>query len=183
MDVLEGKNISPLPFELLLDRKEISRAVLDLGKRITDDYDQKELVIVGVLKGCIIFIADLIRDIKLPIELEFVSASSYRKGATQQEKVKTDGTQELNIIGKHVLLVEGVVDTGKTISTLMKELVKQKPASLEIVTLLDKPGSHRTKLNIKYKGFTIGNNFVIGYGLDNTQKYRNLPFIGKVVDK
>ena len=183
MDVLEGKNISPLPFELLLDRKEISKAVSELGKKITDDYDQKELVIVGVLKGCIIFLADLIRNIKLPLELEFVSAASYRKGTTQQKKVDTNGTNKLNISGKHVLLVEGVVDTGKTVSTLMKELVKQKPTSLEIVTLLDKPGSHRTKLNIKYKAFTIGNNFVIGYGLDNTQKYRNLPFIGKVVDK
>lgn len=183
MDVLEDSKASPLPFELLLDRKEISKAVIELGKKITNDYDQKELVIVGVLKGCIIFLSDLIRNIKLPLELEFVSAASYRKGTNQQAKVETAGANKINISGKHVLLVEGVVDTGKTVSTLIKELSKQKPASMEIVTLLNKPGSHRTKLDIKYKAFTIGNDFVIGYGLDNTQKYRNLPFIGKVVDK
>ncbi len=183
MDALDEKKIERMPFELLLDQKTIAKRVTELGKQITKDYSDKHIVFVGVLKGCVIFLSDLIRQIKLPLELEFVTAASYRKGKTQDEKVKLRGHNSFSISGKHVLIVEGVVDTGKTVTTLVKEFKKMEPESVEIVTLLDKPGSHRTKLEIKYKGFSIANDFVIGYGLDNTQKFRNLPFIGKVVDE
>lgn len=183
MSALSEKNIECKPFELLLDQKAIARRVTELGKEITADYKDKQPVLVGVLKGCIVFVADLIRCVKLPLELEFVSAASYRKGITREHEILYGGSVGIPLRGRHVLIVEGVVDTGRTVSRLIKQLAKQEPESIETVTLIDKPGSHRSKLNIKYKGFTLGNEFVIGFGLDNTQKYRNLPFIGRLIDE
>jgi hypoxanthine phosphoribosyltransferase len=113
----------------------------------------------------------------------FVSAASYRYGAKQEADISLGGDVDIQIKGRHVLLVEGVVDTARTVTTIMERLHKEEPASLEIVALLDKPGSHRSKVRLKYKGFTIGNEFVIGYGLDNTQRYRNLPFVGRMIER
>ena len=171
------------PFELLLNSKQIAQRVAELGEAITRDYAGKTLVLVGVLKGCAIFLADLMRRIKLPVELEFISAASYRKGIKREEDIVLGGGVEIPLKGRHVLLVEGVVDSARTASLIVGKLQKQEPASLEIVTLLDKPGSHRSRVSLKYKGFTIGNEFIIGYGLDNTQKYRNLPFVGRLIDR
>lgn len=154
-----------------------------MGAQITADYAGETPVLVGVLKGCAIFLADLMRTIKLPIELEFVSAASYRTGVRREEDVIIGGGFSIPMEGRHVLVVEGVVDSGKTVSLVTEKIRKMEPASLEIVTLLDKPQSHRVKVDVKYKGFSIGNDFVIGFGLDNTQKYRNLPFIGRLLDK
>lgn len=166
----------------MLDQTSIARKVAELGKQITADYEDKSPVMIGVLKGCIVFLADLMRQIKVPLELEFVSAASYRSGTTQAKEILFSSPVSIPLKGRNILLVEGVVDSGRTVVEVMKTLAKQEPASVEIVTLIDKPASHRTKLDIKYKCFTIGNEFVIGYGLDNTQKYRNLPFIGSVID-
>jgi hypoxanthine phosphoribosyltransferase len=178
-----ANKIRPLPFELLIDQKSIEKRVTELGKEITKDYAGETPVLLGALKGCIIFIADLMRHIKLPIELEFVSASSYRQGKKQDETFLLSGLTAIPLAGRHVLVVEGVVDSGKTIIEIIKTVKKQEPASIEIVTLVDKPANHRSKMSIKYKGFSLGNEFLIGYGLDNTQRYRNLPFIGKVVER
>ena len=175
--------IRPLPFELLLDQKTIEKRVAELGKEITKDYAGETPVLLGALKGCIIFVADLMRHIKLPIELEFISAASYRQGKKQEDMVMLSGLTSIPLVGRHILIVEGVVDSGKTIVEIIKTVKKQEPASVEIVTLVDKPANHRSKLSIKYKGFSLGNEFLIGYGLDNTQRYRNLPFIGKVVER
>jgi len=166
-----------------LDQARIARRIVELGKRITKDYAGLTPVIVGVLKGCIVFVADLMRAIKLPMELEFVSAASYHHGTKQQDKLVLSGQLPIPLKGRHVLVVEGVVDTGKTVSAILKQIRKLETASVDVVTLIDKPASHRTKLNIKYKGFSIGNDFVIGFGLDNTQRYRNLPFIGRVIEQ
>ena len=154
----------------------------ELGTEITADYAGKRLVLLGVLKGCVVFMTDLMREIDLLLEIEFITASSYKKGTKQEANLTISTVSTLSLTGKHVLIVEGIVDSGNTSVAIIKEIEKMEPASLEIVTLLDKPTSHRNKLDIKYKGFTIGNKFVIGYGLDNTQLYRNLPFIGKVAD-
>ncbi len=177
------KTLPQKPFELLLDQKQISKRIAELGAQITRDYAGEVPVIVGVLKGCIIFLADLVREIKLPIELEFVSAASYRKGAQREEDIIFSGGFSIPMTGRHVLVVEGVVDSGKTVHLVADKITALEPASLAVVTLLDKPGSHRAKVDIKYKGFTIGNEFVIGFGLDNTQKYRNLPFIGRLLER
>lgn len=167
---------------MLLDQATIEKRVTELGEEITRDYADHTVVLVGVLKGCVIFLADLMRHIKLPMELEFVSAASYRKGITQEEDIVMGGAIAVPLKDRHVLLVEGIIDSARTMSVVMGRLQKEAPASLEIVSLLDKPASHRTRIDIKYRGFTVGNEFVIGYGLDNTQRYRNLPFVGRLVD-
>lgn len=171
------------PFELLLDQETITRRIKEMGAEISRDYTYKNPVMIGVLKGCVVFLADLIRHVKLPLELEFISAASYRKGTTREKNISFSSAVPIPLKDRHVLIVEGVVDSGRTVSVIQKELIKQEPASLEFVTLINKPSSHRVKIDIKYTGFSLGNEFVIGYGLDNTQKYRNLPFIGKLIDE
>ena len=183
MNYTNAEKLGMKPFELLMDQDKIAHRVAELGKQITSDYASETPVFLGVLKGCLVFTADLIRRVKLPLELEFVSAASYREGTKQSKEVKFGGEVSIPLEGRHVLLVEGVVDSGKTISTILKHLKKKKPASVEVVTLIDKPTCHRVKLDIKYRGFTLGNDFVIGFGLDNTQKYRNLPFIGRLIEQ
>jgi hypoxanthine phosphoribosyltransferase len=180
--VLDKKG-SAQPFELLLDQQTIHRRVAEMGDQITRDYAGQTLVVVGVLKGSAIFLADLVRQIKLPVELEFVSAASYRKGTAREEDIIFSGGMQNPLKGRHVLLVDGIIDSARTVSTVMQRLQKEEPASLEIVTLLDKPASHRSRIKVKYRGFTIGNEFVIGYGLDNAQRHRNLPFVGKLIEK
>jgi hypoxanthine phosphoribosyltransferase len=170
------------PFELLLDQKRIAQQVRKLGAKITADYAGQRLVLVGVLKGCVVFLADLMRHIELPCEVEFISAASYRRGIKREEDIILGGGVAVALKGRHVLIVDGIVDSARTVSTIYSRLMAEEPASLEIVTLLDKPASHRNKVNVKYKGFSIGNEFVIGYGLDNTQLYRNLPFVGHLID-
>lgn len=182
MNSATDRKLELKPFELLLDQKTIARRIAEMGKIITADYTHKNPVLVGVLKGCAVFIADLMRAVKIPIELEFVSAASYRRGEKPESEVLFSGPVSIPLKGRHVLIVEGVVDSGRTVSIISKHIKKMEPASMEIVTLVDKPGSHRSKLDIKYRGFTVGNEFLIGFGLDNTQKYRNLPFIGKLID-
>jgi hypoxanthine phosphoribosyltransferase len=182
LDALTEEKAQRLPFELLLDQNAIARKVKELGRQITEDYTNEVPVLLGVLKGCVVFLSDLMRTIKLPLEIEFVSAASYRRGMCSQEDVVLGGATTIPLKGRHVLVVEGVVDTGRTVSTIVREIKKLEPASVKIVTLLDKPGSHRSRLKVDYRGFSIGNDFVIGYGLDNTQRYRNLPFIGRVVE-
>jgi len=170
------------PFELLLDQKEIAHRISQLGRQITNDYADRKPVLVGVLKGCMVFLSDLIRQINLPLEIEFIAAASYRKGTRPEQEVVFGSPIPISLRDRHVLIVEGVVESGRTAISILETVNKQEPASVEIVTLIDKPGSHRSTLNVKYKGFSLGNEFVIGFGLDNTQKYRNLPFIGKLID-
>lgn len=170
------------PFELLLDQKTIAGRVAALGREISADYADRKPVLVGVLKGCVVFLADLMRHLDIPVEVEFVFASSYRRGVQQAEEIILGGEVTIDLKNRHVLLVEGIVDSARTISRIVERIESEEPASLEVVTLLDKPGSHRHKVQVKYKGFSIGNDFVIGYGMDNTQKFRNLPFVGRMID-
>lgn len=167
------------PFELLLDQGTLATRIAELGDEISRDYAGKAIFLIGVLKGCFVFMADLIRHIDLSVEIEFLTASQFRKSSAPTE-LSFQGGPEVKVTGRHVLVVEGVVDTGHTVQVILKSLKEQEPASLEVVTLLDKPGSHRSKMEIKYRGFSVGNEFVIGFGLDNTQRYRNLPFVGRM---
>lgn len=166
----------------MLDQKTIARRVAELGGEISSEYEGKHPVLIGVLKGCVVFLSDLMRHITIPVEVEFVSAASYRNGVHPDEEVIIGGGVSIDLKGRHVLLVEAIVDTGRTVSLILDKVGAMEPASIEIVTLLDKPTSHRTKLTVKYKGFSIGNEFVIGYGMDNAQLFRNLPFIGRVIE-
>jgi len=169
-------------FDLLYPQDLIAQRIKEIGARISQDYAGKEPILIGVLKGCVVFMADLIRAISEPMELEFISASSYNNGITASDKVIMNGGPDVPIENRHLLLVEGVVDSGNTVESIIKKLQFQKPASIEIVTLLDKPDGRETDLSVKYIGFTAGDDFVIGFGLDVDQRYRNLPFIGKVIE-
>jgi hypoxanthine phosphoribosyltransferase len=170
------------PFEIILDKKKIADRVAQLGRQITTDYAGQTIVLIGMLKGCMVFMSDLMRSIGLMTEIEFISARDNRQERTSQDDLCYVGGQTLQITGRHVLIVEGIVDTGRTAAMLLEKLKKLEPASLEVVTLLDKPASHRVKLNVKYKGFSVGNDFVIGFGLDNAGAYRNLPYVGRMID-
>jgi hypoxanthine phosphoribosyltransferase len=169
------------PFELLLAQDRIEQTVRNLGKRISQDYADKNPIFLGVLKGCFIFLADLVRVVSVPNEVEFISAHSYGEGITPG-KLTLSGGPDIYLRGRHVLLVEGVVDTGRTAQSIIDSMKSVEPASIEIVTLLDKRGRRELEVDIKYAGFQVGNDFVIGYGLDHGQMYRNLPFIGKVIE-
>ena len=169
-------------FELLFPQDKISRRITELGRQISADYGDKKPILIGVLKGCVIFIADLIRTITIPVELEFISASSYNNGQTASERVDMGRNPNKRLAGRHLLLVDGVVDSGKTIASITKKLELEKPASIEVVTLLDKPKCRKVDAQIKYVGFDAGEDFVIGYGLDVDQDYRKLPFVGKVTE-
>jgi hypoxanthine phosphoribosyltransferase len=169
-------------FDLLYPQDRIAERIKEIGAQISLDYAGKVPLLIGVMTGCIVFMADLMRAISEPMELECISASSYNGGLTASEKVIMNGGPDVPLEDRHLLLVEGVVDSGNTVTSIIKKLQFQKPASIEIVTLLDKPIGREIDLNIKYVGFTAGDDFVIGYGLDVDQRYRNLPFIGKVIE-
>lgn len=153
-----------------------------MGLQISKDYEGKEPIMIGILKGCVIFMADLVRDITIPVEMEFISASSYTNGRIQDNCISMFGGPDIPLSKRHILIVEGVVDSGHTVKAIIDHLRLQEPASIEIVALLDKPKCRQVDVNVKYAGFDAGDDFVIGFGLDESQKYRNLPFVGKVIN-
>ncbi len=177
----EATNLKIKPFELLFPQNEIERAITDLGNQISIDYKGKNPILLGVLKGCFVFMADLIRAINIPSEAEFISAHSYGSG-TNPGELTLSGGSDVSLKDRHILLVEGVVDTGRTMVSIFESIKSLEPASVEIVTLLNKTGRRELPIDIKYAGLHVENDFVIGYGLDHNQLYRNLPFIGKVIE-
>ncbi len=183
MSMSKDQTVTAKPFEILINHERIAQKVAALGKRITSDYAGQSLILLGVLKGCIVFLADLMRAIDLPLEVEFVSAASYRRGKQQEDNLVLGGPSPIPLKDRPVLIVEGVVDSGRTVRAITSRVSREEPASVEVVTLIDKPTSHRVELEVKYRAFALGNEFVIGYGLDNTQRYRNLPFIGRMIDR
>jgi hypoxanthine phosphoribosyltransferase len=182
LNISKEKSTGKHKFELLYAQDVLDRRIKELGRTISRDYADKDPVIIGVLKGCVVFLADLIRNISIPIEMEFILASSYAEGHTSNNHVSTYGGAEIPLTNRHILIVEGVVDSGQTVVAIIDHLKKQNPASIEIATLLDKPSCRTVDVDVKYVGFDAGENFVIGFGLDDSQRYRNLPFIGKVVN-
>jgi hypoxanthine phosphoribosyltransferase len=176
------ENLETHKFELLYSQDKIGRRIKQLGKQISRDYAGKNPILIGVLKGCLIFLADLVRQISEPIEIDFVDASSYNGGEIRDDEVIFSREPEKALTGRHILLVEGVVDSGHTALEITRLIKLQEPASIEIVTLLDKSKCRKIPVEIKYRGFEAEDYFVIGYGLDQDQKYRNLPFIGRVLN-
>jgi hypoxanthine phosphoribosyltransferase len=172
------------PFAELISADAIAKRVGELGEQITADYaplvDKSELVVIGVLKGSVIFLADLVRHIALPLKVEFMGVSSYGNETTSSGVVQI--TQDLSkpVEGKHVILIEDIVDTGHTVHYLLANLATRQPASIKLASLLHKPERSERDVHIDYLGFTIPNKFVVGYGLDVAQQYRNLPYIGVV---
>ena len=181
MKFSKEKQAEKRKFELLYPQDMLAEKICLIGQEISHDYEGKNPILIGVLKGCVVFLADLIRSISIPVELEFILASSYTNGRVQNGSVSTAGGPEIPLAGRHLLIVEGVVDSGQTLDTIIKNLKLQEPASIEIVTLLDKPTCRKVEMKAKYVGFDAGEEFVIGFGLDESQKYRNLPFIGRML--
>jgi len=164
--------------EILYTKEEVAARVRELGDQLTRDYQGKQPILVGVLRGSFVFMADLVRNIQTPLELDFVAMSSYGSWAVSTGKVDMHLDLERDIIGRHVLLVEDILDTGRTLSDLVEELKKRHPASLKLCVLLDKPDRRVTEIEADYVGFTVPDEFVVGCGLDFNQKYRQLPYIG-----
>ena len=164
--------------EIIYTEEEIKTRVAEIGKQITKDYNGEDLVVVGVLRGSIVFMADLIRYIDLPVVLDTVALSSYYNGTDSTGKVKINKDLESSITGKHVLIVEDIADRGVTLTFLIEMLQVRKAKSINICTLLNKPSRRTIEVKLDYVGFDIDDHFVVGYGLDFAQKYRNYPHIG-----
>lgn len=166
----------------IVTQEQMRARIREMGRQITNDYSGKDLILIGVLKGAYAFYADLARAIRLPMRVDFIVVTSYGSRAKTSGKVKlvSDLTEEVK--GKDLLLVEDIIDSGLTISYLMKTLAKRKPRSIKVCTLLSKPERRVVNVAIDYEGFRIPNKYVVGYGLDYQQKYRNLPYLA-VLDK
>ena len=166
---------------VMLTEEELSAKIAELGAKISKDYAGRELHLICVLKGGVFFTCELAKRITVPVSLDFMSVSSYGNGTKSSGIVKVVKDLDEPLEGKDVLIVEDIIDSGKTLSYLMKTLSHRKPASLRLCTLLDKPERRVVKdVVVDYTGFTIPDEFVVGYGLDYAQKYRNLPYIGVV---
>ena len=165
--------------EILLTEEQIKARIRELGEELTREYADKDPVVVGVLKGVVIFFADMVRKINIPCEIDFMCLSSYQgTSSTGNMIVKNDMT--VDVKGRHVLILEDIYDTGSSLNYTYKHVLSKEPASVKICTLLDKPERRKPGINLvpDYVGFTIPNVFVVGYGLDFNEHYRNLPYVG-----
>ncbi|HDQ14940.1 MAG TPA: hypoxanthine phosphoribosyltransferase [Sediminispirochaeta sp.] len=163
--------------DILFDEPALARRVAELGRRIEEDYRGRELLVIGVLKGANVFLGDLIRQIGLDLEVDFIAASSYGNATESSGVVRILKDLDYPIEGRHVLLIEDLIDTGLTLQYLAENFRSRGPASLKICTLLDKPERRKVDITVDYKGFDIPDEFIVGYGIDYSQKYRNLPYI------
>lgn len=163
--------------DIILTPEQIQQRVIELGEQISQDYYQKDPILVGVLKGVLIFMADLLRAITIPVEVDFMAISSYSQEARDKGLVRLVKDLETPIAGRHVLFVEDVVDTGLTLNYLLRTLQMRQPASLNVCTIFNKQKLRLIDIPIKYKGFDLPDRFIVGYGLDHREKYRNLPFV------
>lgn len=164
--------------EILFTQEQLQRRVSQLGAQITADYAGKSILLCGILKGAVVFYTDLARHIEVPVEFDFMSCTSYGSSATSSGSVHIRKDLDTNVKGKHVVVVEDIIDTGITLSHLLPLLTARGAASVRLVTLLSKPARRLVDVPVDYNGFEIPDAFVVGYGLDYDSRYRNLPYIG-----
>ncbi len=164
--------------EVLISADEIQKRVRELGAQIAADYEGKKPVLVGVLRGAIVFMVDLMRAMDIPLQVDFMATSSYGASTTSSGVVRILKDLDVVIEDRHVIVVEDIIDSGLTLQYITEILWARHPASLRIVTLLDKPANRKAHIDVDYVGFSIPNKFVVGYGLDFAEVYRNLPYIG-----
>lgn len=164
--------------EVLFSEEVLIKRIKELGKNISEDYEGKDLLVVGILKGSVIFAAELIKNISIPCEIDFMAVSSYGNSTETSGVVRILKDLDQHIEGKEILIVEDIVDTGVTLTYLLEYLKARKARSVEIVSLLNKPARRKAELDVKYIGFEVPDGFIVGYGIDYAEKYRNLPFIG-----
>ena len=163
--------------EVMISREDLANKVKELGAQISKDYEGEDLFLIGILKGSVPFMADLMREITLDVEMDFMSVSSYGSGTTTSGVVRILKDLDSDIAGKNVLIVEDIIDSGLTLAYLKEYLAKRNPKSIKIVTMLSKPARRKADLEADYTGFVVDDKFIVGYGLDIDQKYRNLPYI------
>jgi hypoxanthine phosphoribosyltransferase len=163
--------------EVLIESDALQARIAELGAEISREYEGRDLLLIGVLKGAVFFMADLMRELTIPCEIDFMAISSYGAGTDSSGVVRILKDLDENIAGRNVLVVEDIIDSGLTLSYLMRSLKARKPASLEICALLTKPARREVEVPVRFVGFEIPNKFVIGYGLDFDERYRNLPYV------
>lgn len=163
---------------VLMSEETLRKRVCELGEAISHDYAGKEVLMVGVLRGAFVFMADLARAITIPLAIDFMAVSSYGASTSSSGVVRIIKDFDENVEGKHILIVEDIIDSGLTLKYLYNQILSRKPASVRICTLLDKPERRKTDVPVDYNGFSIPDAFVVGYGLDYAERYRNLPYIG-----
>jgi hypoxanthine phosphoribosyltransferase len=166
--------------EVLIGEKEIADKIAEMAEAISRDYADRELLLVGVLKGAVMVMSDLARALHRPVTMEFMAVSSYGSATSSSGVVRILKDLDRDISGQHVLVVEDIVDSGLTLSWLLKNLSSRQPASLEVAALLRKPDAIKVPVDVRYVGFDIPNEFVVGYGLDYGERYRDLPYIGRL---
>jgi len=166
--------------EILFSEEKIQERVKELGAELNRDYAGKSLLLIGVLKGCFVFLADLVRHIDLECEIRFLTASSYGFSSVSSGKVNIDGAIDFDVSDKNVVIIEDILDSGITLTALRAFVAKHKPASLKVCTMLDKPERRQLPITADYTGFICPNEFVVGYGLDYGEKYRNLPYVASL---
>lgn len=164
--------------KIIFTENQIKKRVAELGAQITKDYDGKEIVAVGILKGAIVFFTDLVREIKLPVQFDFMAVSSYGAGTKTSGTVRLLKDIDTDIENKHVIIIEDIVDSGLTLKYLKENFEHRKAASVKLCVLMDKPSGRQTPITVDYVGFTVPDVFIIGYGVDYAGRYRNLPYIG-----
>lgn len=164
--------------KVLLSQEEISEIIRNLGEQISKDYKGKNLLMVSVLKGSVVFMADLMRQITIPLSIDFMCVSSYGSGTATSGSVKIIKDLDIDLAGRDLLIVEDILDSGVTLSNLKKMLLNRKPNSVRICTFLDKPSRRKENIHADYIGAQVPDEFVVGYGLDFDEKYRNLPYVG-----
>jgi hypoxanthine phosphoribosyltransferase len=164
--------------EVLIDEDSLAGKITELAEEISNDYSDRDLLLIGVLKGAVFFMADLMRQITVPCEVDFMAISSYGGSTDSSGVVRILKDLDINIRDRDVLVVEDIIDSGLTLQYLMRNLSSREPASLEVCALLTKPGRREIEVPVRYVGFEIPNRFVIGYGLDFGERYRNLPYVG-----
>lgn len=164
--------------EILLTEEQITNKVKEIGKAISEDYKGKDLIIVGILKGSVIFASELIKNISIPCEIDFMAVSSYGNSTETSGVVRILKDLDHGIEGKDIIIVEDIIDSGVTLDYLLKYLKARKANSIEIITLLTKPSRRMLDLDVKYCGFEVPDEFLVGYGLDYAERYRNLPYVG-----
>ena len=164
--------------EIIISEDQIQKRVKEIAEQITADYTGKDPILVGVLKGVLFFMSDLVLQIPIPVEVDFLAVSRYSSEARSKSFVRLLKDLDTPITNRHILFIEDVVDTGLTLNYLLKSLREREPASLEVCVLFNKPKYRLIDIPLKYKGFDLPDRFVVGYGLDHKEKYRNLPFVG-----